>query len=126
MPRILVGAYFQETNDFHPNDTVYEDFNIVSGEALLKTTGDVMAGAVQALSQRDDVEIIPTYSATMGAGGTITHECFSRISSELLNALEKNKTGVDGVYLNMHGAMAAEVDKDPEHGRPRCAHRGFF
>ena len=114
MPRILVGAYFQETNDFHPNDTVYEDFNIVSGEALLKTTEDVMAGAVQALSLRDDVEIIPTYSATMGAGGTITHECFSRISSELLNALEKNKTGVDGVYLNMHGAMAAEVDKDPE------------
>ena len=26
MPRILIGTFFQETNDFHPNDTVYERF----------------------------------------------------------------------------------------------------
>lgn len=114
MPRILVGTYFQETNDFHPNDTIYEDFGVVIGEEMLKNPGEVLAGAVNALSRRDDIEIVPTYGANMGAGGTITQACFTRISSELLDSIEKNGEGAAGVYLNMHGAMAAEIEKDPE------------
>ena len=114
MPRILIGALFQETNDFHPNDTLYEDFNILRGDELFKDRDGVVGGAVDIFSEREGLDIVPTYSATMGAGGTITHQCFERISSELLDALEKNKNSIDGVYLNLHGAMAAENEKDPE------------
>ena len=35
MRRILVGAYFQETNDFHPNNTAFEDFSVRSGDNLI-------------------------------------------------------------------------------------------
>lgn len=59
MPRILVGSYFQETNDFHPNDTVYEDFSVRSGADLINDTGGVMGGALNVFSQRSDVEVIP-------------------------------------------------------------------
>ena len=129
MPRILIGTYFQETNDFHPNDTVYEDFCILRGREMLKgpvgledpddqggadSLGGVVGGAVDTLSARDGMEIVPTYSAAMGAGGTITQACFERTTSELLDAIEQHRTGADGVYLNLHGAMAAETEKDPE------------
>ena len=123
MPRILIGTFFQETNDFHPNDTVYEDFSILRGREMLEDStgledldslGGVVGGAVHTLSARDDVEIMPTYSAAMGAGGTITQACFERTASELLDAIERHRAGADGVYLNLHGAMAAEIEKDPE------------
>ena len=138
MPRILIGTYFQETNDFHPNDTVYEDFAILRGREMLNESGNpdgledpdvldgvdeperadvlggVVGGAVHTLAARDDVEIVPTYSAAMGAGGTITQACFERTTSELLEAIDRHKAGADGVYLNLHGAMAAETEKDPE------------
>ncbi|MEE2709177.1 MAG: M81 family metallopeptidase [Gemmatimonadota bacterium] len=114
MLRILVGAYFQETNDFHPNNTEFEDFSIRAGDDLIDETEGVMGGALNIFSQRSDVEVVPSYGATMGAGGTITHSCFEHVTSELLEAIERNKDGIDGVYLNMHGAMAAEIEKDPE------------
>ena len=59
MPRILVGTYFQETNDFHPNDTIYEDFGVVFGEEMLKNPGEVQAGAVNALSRRVWGQVVP-------------------------------------------------------------------
>ena len=114
MPRILIGTFFQETNDFHPNDTVYEDFGVLRGNEMLEHLGGVVGGAVDTLSRRGGVEIVPTYGAGMGAGGTITQDCFERISSELLDAIDQHKAGADGVYLNLHGAMAAETEKDPE------------
>ncbi len=114
MPKVLMGTFFQETNDFHPNDTVYEDFGILRGHEMLEQPDGVVGGAVDTLSARDDVEIVPTYSAAMGAGGTITQACFERIASELLEAVDRLKSGADGVYLNLHGAMAAETEKDPE------------
>ena len=114
MLRILVGTYFQETNDFHPNHTIYEDFNVLYGQTMLKDPDGVVKGAIDTLSCRSGLEIIPTYSAAMGAGGTITQECFERISSELLKAISDHNSNIDGVYLNLHGAMAAEIEKDPE------------
>ena len=74
----------------------------------------VVNGAVDQFAKRSDVEIVPTYGAGMGAGGTITHECFERISSECLEAIEENSAGADALYFSMHGAMAAEIEKDPE------------
>lgn len=114
MPRIIVGGFFQETNDFHPNDTEYNQFNVVVGKDIINPDNGVMGGAVHALLQCDDMDIVPSYSATMGAGGTITDACFEQISTELLTSLTDNLAGVDGVYLNLHGAMAAESEKDPE------------
>lgn len=114
MPKILVAHYFQETNSFHPNPTTYENFGVTRGEDLIAGGRGVVNGAVDQFAKRSDVEIVPTYGAGMGAGGTITHECFERISSECLEAIQQNSAGADALYFSMHGAMAAEVEKDPE------------
>ena len=114
MPKIIVAHYFQETNSFHPNPTTYENFGVTRGEDLIRDGRGVVNGAVDQFAKRSDVEIVPTYGAGMGAGGTITHECFERISSECLEAIEENSAGADALYFSMHGAMAAEIEKDPE------------
>jgi microcystin degradation protein MlrC len=114
MPKIIVAHYFQETNSFHPNPTTYENFGVTRGEDLIRDGRGVVNGAVDQFAKRSDVEIVPTYGAGMGAGGTITHECFERISSECLEAIGENSAGADALYFSMHGAMAAEIEKDPE------------
>ena len=114
MPKIIVANYFQETNSFHPNPTTYEDFSVHFGQALFSAGREDINGALNIFSQRSDLEVVPTYGASMGAGGTITHECFERITGECLEAIEKNSTGADALFFAMHGAMAAEVEKDPE------------
>jgi microcystin degradation protein MlrC len=114
MPKIIVAHYFQETNSFHPNPTTYENFGVTRGEDLIRDGRGVVNGAVDQFAKREDVEIVPTYGAGMGAGGTITHECFERISSECLEAIGENSAGADALYFSMHGAMAAEIEKDPE------------
>ncbi|MDE0301533.1 MAG: M81 family metallopeptidase [Candidatus Poribacteria bacterium] len=114
MPKIIVAHYFQETNSFHPNPTAYEDFGVTRGEDLISDGRGVVNGAVDQFAKRSDVEIVPTYGAGMGAGGTITHECFEQISSECLEAIQQNSAGADALYFSMHGAMAADIEKDPE------------
>ena len=114
MPKIIVAHYFQETNSFHPNPTMYEDFGVTRGEDLISDGRGVVNGAVDQFAKRSDVEIVPTYGVGMGAGGTITHECFERISNECLESIGENSAGADALYFSMHGAMAAEVEKDPE------------
>jgi microcystin degradation protein MlrC len=114
MPKILVASMFQETNDFHPNSTVYEDFRVLRGAALIDDPRESIAGAAAVFGARPDVELVPTYGAVMGAGGTVTQACLDRITTELLKAVAQDQAGVDGIYLDLHGAMAAEHEKDPE------------
>ena len=114
MYKILLAKCFQETNCFHPNPTVYEQFDVRKGRDLLHAGRQDIDGALEVFSQRSDVEVVPTYGAAMGAGGTITQECFDRIADECLDAIKKSASGVDAMYFPMHGAMAAEIEKDPE------------
>ena len=60
------------------------------------------------------LEPFRVYSARMGAGGTLTQACFTRIAEELLAEIETQRAGVDALYLALHGAMAAEDEPDPE------------
>ena len=114
MAKILIGSFFQETNDFHPNSTVYDDFKIKRGAELFEERRATVRSAASVLQGRPELQLVPTYGATMGAGGTITQDCFERICSELVTAMADEKDGVGGIYLDLHGAMAAEEEKDPE------------
>lgn len=114
MSRIIVANCFQETNSFHPNPTTYEHFDVHFGRDLFEAGRQDIDGALSVFSRRDDLEIVPTYGAAMGAGGTITQACFDRIAAECLEAIERNSAGTDAMYFSMHGAMAAEEEKDPE------------
>ena len=110
MPKILYASCFQETNSFHPNPTMYGMAGVQYGRDLM-TSG---TGALDTFAKRPDIEVVPTYGIGMGAVGTVTQECFERFSKECLGEIEENSDGADGLFFSMHGAMAADVAKDPE------------
>ena len=58
MPKIIVANYFQETNSFHPNPTMYEDFNVHFGQALFNAGREDINGALNIFSQRSDLEVV--------------------------------------------------------------------
>ncbi|MGV3722234.1 MAG: M81 family metallopeptidase, partial [Actinomycetota bacterium] len=117
MPRILIAECKQEVSSFNPVTSGYEDFNISRGEQLLARHRGVqseVAGALDVFAGRDDVTLVPTYSAVaITSGGTLRRADFERIAGEFLEAL-RAAPEVDAVYFSLHGAMAAEGEDDPE------------
>jgi microcystin degradation protein MlrC len=117
MLNILLAQCTQEVSSFNPVPGRYEDFVVAVGEALLANReaaqGEV-AGALNVFGARDDVRVMPAYSAqATTSGGTLRAADFDRIAAEFLAAL-RAAPPVDGVYFVLHGAMAAENESDPE------------
>jgi microcystin degradation protein MlrC len=117
MPRILIAECIHEICSFNPVPTRYEDFFVHVGAAALdyhRGIGSEVSGALQVLSARPDIEIVPTFSARgITSGGTIPAADFARLANEFLNAV-RGAGPVDGVYFALHGAMAADNECDPE------------
>jgi microcystin degradation protein MlrC len=116
MKRILIAGFQQETGSFNPKPTVYDDFDVLSGQKILDAYGqsrNYIGGAVGVFNGRDDLEIVPTYTAHSGTGGPVTTADLDRLISELLERVE-SESNIDAVYLALHGAMAGESEDDPE------------
>jgi microcystin degradation protein MlrC len=115
--KIFVAECKQEVSTFNPVPSRYADFEICSGEDLIWVHQDremEMGGALRIFGDRQDVEVVPGYSArAVTSGGTLSAPDFERIAAEFLTSV-KNAKGVDGVYFSLHGAMAAENESDPE------------
>ncbi len=114
---ILVAECKQEISSFNPVPSTYADFEIGRGDALLhyhRGLNTEVAGALSVLDAATDVNVVPTYSArAITSGGTLAAADFARIRREFLEAIPRAST-VDGVYVSLHGAMAAVNEPDPE------------
>lgn len=117
MPRILIAECKQEVSTFNPHLSGYEDFAVRRGEELVNyhsTVHNEVGGALSVFHAIPDVELVPTYSAFfITSGGTLAKAAWERIAEELLDSI-RAAPPVDGVYFCMHGAMASEVELDPE------------
>ncbi|MCI0392189.1 MAG: M81 family metallopeptidase [Acidobacteria bacterium] len=117
MFRILIGECKQEVSSFNPVLSRYEDFAVSHGGEILSYHRGVqqeVGGALSVFESREDIEVVPTYSArAITSGGTLAAEDFNRIASEFLACIKKAPK-VDAVYLSLHGAMATGNEDDPE------------
>ncbi len=104
--RIAVGGIRHETNTFSPLYTTYDDFFIARGPDV---TGD---GLVE-LARREGAELVLTLVASAYPGGLVRADAYRRLKRELLAALQR-ALPVDGVYLDLHGAMEVEGIGDGE------------
>ena len=121
MARIAVGGFMHETNCFVPDPTAFTDFATFSDRPPLCRGDEVlselreskasMSGFMAAAGARHDLAPLVWASAT--AGGTVTEDGYERIAGELLAALAA-ALPVDGVYLELHGAMVAAHLEDGE------------
>jgi microcystin degradation protein MlrC len=116
---VLIGELKQETATFNPTPTVYDDFQVSSGAALVEAYRDTkteLAGAMRTFAA-SGVGVVPTMAAAAVSGGPIADACLERLIDEFLrsvDALIASGRHIDGLYVCLHGAMAGEHEGDPE------------
>lgn len=117
MPKILIGECKQEISSFNPVLSTYQDFETSWGQEIVDYHQELnteVCGALEVFKADPTVTLVPAYSARMiVSGGTLAQADYERIRDEFLDAV-RAAPPVDGVYLSLHGAMAAENEDDPE------------
>ncbi len=73
-----------------------------------------LGGALEAL-QSAGLEPVLCMGARAGSAGLLSAAGWKRLSGEVLESIAAGaKTGIDGVYFSLHGAMGADGELDPE------------
>ncbi|MEP6943975.1 MAG: M81 family metallopeptidase, partial [Betaproteobacteria bacterium] len=119
---IAVGGFQHETNTFAPTRAGYAAFEDGGGWPPLTFGDDIAprlaganipgAGAIQALHALGHRTMGLVWGAA-SPSAQVTRDAFERIAGELVARLSA-LSGVDGVYLDLHGAMVTEHFDDGE------------
>ena len=122
MARIAIGGFQHETNTFAPTKADYSAFEagggwpgVQYGEPIFGAVEGAnipAAGAIQALRALGH-SLVGTAWGAASPSAHVTADAFERISREMIQAL-KGALPVDGVYLDLHGAMVVETYDDGE------------
>lgn len=115
--RIAIAGLSLESVSFLPIETTIEDFRRTesSGADMLERhrgTNTVPGGFIT-VCEREGVELVPILRSEGGAAGPAADDAFIHYSDRIcagLNAAGK----LDGVLLNLHGAMATPTRLDPD------------
>ena len=123
--RLAVGGFQHETNTFAPSKATYEDFvrpgawpGLTRGGALFDAVAGMnipIAGFVAAAGELGH-ELLPLSWAQATPSAEVTEEAFERIAGQLLEDLRAlgDAGPLDGLYLDLHGAMVTEHLEDGE------------
>ena len=123
--RIAVGGFLHESHSFAPVPTGWNDFAEPGGWPApmrpatlldgLRSTGVPAAGAIAA-AEASGLKIAPLSWAFANPAGPVTAEAFERVAAWIVADLaEAIAAGpLDGIYLDLHGAMVAECFPDAE------------
>jgi microcystin degradation protein MlrC len=122
MARIAVGGLQHETNTFAPSKADYGAFEagggwpgVQYGEPVFAAVAGAnipAAGAIDALRAQGH-SLVATAWGAASPSAHVTTEAFERIVGGLISELKK-QLPVDGVYLDLHGAMVTEAHDDGE------------
>lgn len=119
-PRIAVAGFQHETNTFAPIPTRLEDFErggawpaLTRGGAVTELFRGLNIPLSGFLGAADDFEVVPILWAGAEPGGLVEDAAFERIADEIVAGLAAAGR-LDGVYLDLHGAMVTESHEDGE------------
>ena len=122
MARIAIGGMQHETNTFAPSPADYAAFEagggwpgVQYGEPLFEAVAGAnlpAEGAVQALRARGH-SLVPLAWAAASPSAQVTTDAFERIAGEMVRRL-RAAGPLEGVYLDLHGAMVTEAHEDGE------------
>jgi microcystin degradation protein MlrC len=120
--RIAVAGFEHETNTFAPVKADYEAFAVAKSFPPLCRGDDMLArlagknlsasGAIATL-RAAGAEVVPLLWCTATPSAHVTEDAFERIAGEML-ALLAAAGPVDGICLELHGAMVCEHVDDGE------------
>ena len=120
--RIAVGGFLHETNTFAPSKAGYEAFvqgggwpPLTEGGALVEATRNVNIGisgfVVEAA--RLGFDLMPTVWCAASPSAHVTRDAFEAIAEKIVGGIA-SAGRLDGVYLDLHGAMVTEHFDDGE------------
>ena len=126
MARIAVGGFQHETNTFAPQRATWDDFaradawpGFVRGPELIEAVRGYnlpIAGAIEALRAAGH-ELVPLCWCFATPSSYVQRDAYERIVGAILDDLAAHGATdgrIDGIYLDLHGAMVAEHHDDGE------------
>jgi len=105
--RILTAGIKDESNTFNPYLTHENDFVIKRGKAVLENE------EWAAYLKNEGIEVIPTLHVDAGATGVVARDTYESFKSEIISGI-KQAGNLDGIYLDMHGALHVEGYPDAQ------------
>jgi microcystin degradation protein MlrC len=122
MARIAVAGFQHETNTFSPVKATFGDFEaadawpgLTQGPAIFEAVAGInlpIAGFVhEARGLRHELVALTWCQAQ--PSGHVTRDAFERVNTLLLHGL-RDAGALDGIYLDLHGAMVAEHVDDAD------------
>lgn len=116
--RVFLAMLSHETNTFSnvPTDRAqFEARNLHYGDDIVEAfrgTGTCLGGMLEA-AERRGVRLVPSVAAAASPAGRVTSEIYTHVKERLLADL-RAAGAVDGVLLDLHGAMVPEGVDDGE------------
>ena len=101
--RIAIGGIHIESSTFSPHRSGPADFTVVRGDELLARHQDLPG----------DVDWLPLVHARALPGGAVERDFYESVKTELLERLRATLP-LDGVFLDIHGAMSVVGMTDAE------------
>ena len=119
--RIAAAGFQHETNTFGVTKATFRDFEIAdSWPGLLRDDQVVsgthginlpIAGFCDAALAACDIDLVPVLWASAEPSAHVTDDAFDRIAAMVIDGLPDR---LDGLYLDLHGAMVTESYDDGE------------
>ena len=123
MPRIAIAGFQHETNVFGATPADMTAFEIADsfpaflrGAAVLSgTEGSTLpiAGFARAAAGDSSIELHPVLWCSAEPSAQVTDDAYQAISTEILDGI-RDAGAIDGIYLDLHGAMVTDGLEDGE------------
>jgi microcystin degradation protein MlrC len=116
---VLTAEFSHETNTFNKHRTDYKAFMErygFFGADAIKERGDAnteLAGYCDCTKKYGWTQI-HVLSASAEPAGVVTRDAFDRLGGAIVAATAEHKAKLDGILLNLHGAMVTEFCEDGE------------
>jgi microcystin degradation protein MlrC len=114
--KVLLAGLYHETNTFLRGTTGSNDFEVKLGEELYDAAGDAspLSGVLEVAQERG-WDLVPLVDMRAMPGATVSDEVVESFLDAFVSGAESGATReVDGVYLDLHGAMVSESLLDVE------------
>lgn len=100
--KILMAGFYHESNTFNPIISKKEEFISAEGEELL----EYFPGAVKAFREVG-AKVVPSTFVGKMSSGVIKEEAFRFYVNRILEKVKSEKN-IDGIWLQLHGAIYVE------------------
>ena len=121
--RILIAGFQHETNTFGATKAGFDDFvmadswpGLLMGDDILSGTEGTtlpLAGFVAAARQNPLIDLIPIIWCAAEPSAHVTDHAYEKIAAIICDGIAKTPD-LDGIYLDLHGAMVTESFDDGE------------